>query len=125
MKLALKFSLFLLVSFIVFSCSKSVKGNPKEDAVNMVNELITAAKDKDYNKINKIAGEYYDYYSKADLVDRVSFLKSIDFDKLSEDDMIMWHELVQNDEFQNCPNVMRLDLLEGETKKEAREKGIW
>ena len=41
----------------------------------MVNELITAAKGMDYNKINEIAGLYYDYYSKADLVDRVSFWK--------------------------------------------------
>lgn len=116
---------FIICTLILTGCSKSVTGNPKEDADNMVKELVEAAKDKDYNKINSISGIYYDYYSKADLVDRVSFLKSIDFDKLSEDDMIMWHELVQNDEFHNCPNVMRLDLLEGDTKKEAREKGIW
>lgn len=125
MKKILKSFFFLLISMFVFSCSSGITGNPKEDANKMVKELLEAGKENDYKKINEIVGSYYEYYSKTDLVDRVTFLKSIDFDNLPEEDNLMWHELVQNKDFQECPNVMRLDLLEGETKREAREKGIW
>ena len=125
MKKILKSFIFLLILVFAVACSCAITGNPKEDAYKMVKELIAAGKENDYKKINEIVGSYYEYYSKADLVDRVTFLKSIDFDRLPEEDIIMWHELVQNDDFQECPNVMRLDLLEGDTKKEAREKGIW
>ena len=125
MKQISKLFIFLLMSFIVVSCSNGITGNPKEDADNMVKELTKAGKEKDYKKINEIVGFYYEYYSNADLVDRVAFLKSVDFDNLPEEDIIIWHEVVQNEDFQNAPNVMRLSLLEKDTKKEAREKGIW
>lgn len=115
----------IICAVILTGCSKSVSGKPKQDADNMVKELVEAAKDKNYDEINDIVGKYYDYYSKADLVDRVSFMKSINFENLSEKDMILWHEVVHNEKFHKCPNIMRFDLLESETEKEAREKGIW
>jgi|GEM_PF-2973965 len=91
----------------------------------MVSELVECARNNDIDKIEVVLSPYYEYYSKADLADRVAFLKSIDFDNVKEEDREIWHNLVENSNFQNIPIVIRLDILERDTKKEARELGIW
>ena len=91
----------------------------------MVSELVQCAKNKDIEKIESTIAPYYEYYSKADLADRVAFLKSIDFDNISDDDKIIWDQLIENENFQNIPAVIRFDILERDTKKEARELGVW
>ena len=120
--------IFLLTFFlliIISSCSSKITKDPRKDAVNMVSELVQCAKNKDIEKIESTIAPYYEYYSKADLADRVAFLKSIDFDNISDDDKIIWDQLIENENFQNIPAVIRFDILERDTKKEARELGVW
>ena len=120
--------IFLLTFFLMImisSCSSKITKDPRKDAVNMVSELVECARNNDIDKIEVVLSPYYEYYSKADLADRVAFLKSIDFDNVKEEDREIWHNLVENSNFQNIPIVIRLDILERDTKKEARELGIW
>ena len=120
--------IFLLTFFlliIISSCSSKITKDPRKDAVNMVSELVQCAKNKDIEKIESTIAPYYEYYSKADLADRVAFLKSIDFDNISDDDKIIWDQLIEDENFQNIPAVIRFDILERDTKKEARELGVW
>ena len=120
--------IFLLTFFLMImisSCSSKITKDPRKDAVNMVSELVECARNNDIDKIEVVLTPYYDYYSKADLADRVVFLKSIDFDNIKEEDREIWHNLVANNNFQNIPIVIRLDIMERDTKKEARELGVW
>ena len=120
--------IFLLTFFLMImisSCSSKITKDPRKDAVNMVSELVECARNNDIDKIEVVLTPYYDYYSKADLADRVAFLKSIDFDNIKEEDREIWQNLVANNNFQNIPIVIRLDIMERDTKKEARELGVW
>lgn len=83
----------------------------------MVSELVECARNNDIDKIEVVLEPYYEYYSKADLADRVVFLKSIDFDNIKDEDREAWRKLVENNDFQTIPLVIRLDIMERDTKK--------
>lgn len=92
----------------------------------MLSELLDCARNNYIEKIEAVITPYYEYYSEADLADRVSFLKSIDFDNNKDEDKEILHNFVENNvSFQYIPMVIRLDLLENDTKDEARKLGIW
>lgn len=115
-----------VLMILITSCSSKITKDPRKDAVNMLSELLDCARNNDIEKIEAVITPYYEYYSEADLADRVSFLKSIDFDNNKDEDKEIWHNFVENnDSFQYIPMVIRLDLLEKDTKDEARKLGIW
>lgn len=91
----------------------------------MVSELLECARNNDIDKIEVVIEPYYDFYSKADLADRVAFFKSIDFDNIKDEDKEIWQKMIENSNFQNSPLVLRFDIMERDTQKEARELGIW
>lgn len=127
-KLYMKRLIFLLtcvLMIMITSCSSKISKDPRKDATNMVSELVECARNNNVDKIEIVLSPYYEYYSKADLADRVAFLKSIDFDKIKDEDKEIWHNLIENNDFQNIPTVIRLDIMERDTKKEARALGIW
>ena len=67
--------IFLLTFFlliIISSCSSKITKDPRKDAVNMVSELVQCAKNEDIEEIESTIAPYYEYYSKADLADRVA-----------------------------------------------------
>ena len=126
--------LFLFLSLIILiSCSSSsssastaISGDPYSDAAQFAKECVAAARQSDFDKINELAGKYYEYYNKQDLADRLSFTKAMQSDKyFSEEDAQFWDSFVENERFNNLPNIIRLDILFQRTQEEAKEQGIW
>lgn len=130
MKTLKTLTLFLLVIFVSCSSSSSTSaaptGDPYRDSERFANECVAAARENDFDKINELCGELYEYYREQDLADRVSFAKAMQSDEyFSEEDARFWDAFVENERFDNLPNVIRLNILIQDTKKEAKERGVW